>query len=291
MFQKKALIVFVLAVAGAVFMSGCANYMKMRDSSKPPMDAEYSRSLGEAEESDGNTSGLQLAAEVKQEKKPPLPARMMILTGNMNLEVESFDPVYERIMASAKEMDGYVSSSSSWKNSETGAKSGSVTLRVPSKNFDRMLSEVAKLGTVASKEVKGDDVTEEFVDLKSRLKNLTAEEQQYLFIMKKAVKIPDMIAVEEQLGRIRGEIERITGRMKYIVAMVEYSTLTVSISERMLPALPPSFWKFPETVRDAVAAFLTVVRFIVQALIWFGVFSPFLIVLLFLKRLRAKRKK
>lgn len=213
--------------------------------------------------------------EAKQDNKPPLLTRMVIMTGSMNLEVKVFDPVYEKVMNLSKEMNGYVSSSSVNKDTETGAKSGSVVLRIPTKNFEKAVVEVEKLGVVTSKEVKGEDVTEEYVDLSSRLKNLTAEEEQYLSIMKRAYKIIDMLAVEQQLERVRGEIERITGRMKYLRAMVEYSTLTVNLYERALPSLPLSFWNLPVTFREALSAFLTVVRGIIRFLIWLAVFSPF----------------
>lgn len=232
-----------------------------------------------------------VASVTTEEKKLPLTARMVIMTGSMNLEVKVFDPVYEKVMNLSKEMNGYVSSSSVNKDTETGAKSGSVVLRIPTKNFEKAVVEVEKLGVVTSKEVKGEDVTEEYVDLSSRLKNLTAEEEQYLSIMKRAYKITDMLAVEQQLERVRGEIERITGRMKYLRAMVEYSTLTVNLYERALPSLPLSFWNLPLTFREALSAFLTVVRGIIRFLIWLAVFSPFWIGLYFgWKFLKARRK-
>lgn len=309
MMSKKAPLFFVCTVlVMSVSMSGCAYHKTRMLSQMEPEEKYYQVKLQRAPSGSANYMTERLAtvqsAKPPQESPPPqdkrvlppehkmpIPSRMMIMNGDMRLEVKTFAPVYERILAAAKEMGGYVSSSSSWQNSETGAKSGTITLRVPSRHFDRVLDEVGKLGMVTSKEVKGNDVTEEFVDLKSRLKNYNAEEQQYLIVMKKAVRIPDILAVERELGRIRGEIEHITGRMKYIMAMVDYSTLTVSIYERMSPTLPLSFWDFPKTVRNAVSAFLTVVISIVRAGIWIVVFSPFLMASFLLRWLYAKRRK
>ena len=112
-----------------------------------------------------------------------------------------------------------------------------------------------KCKQVNSKQVQGQDVTEQYVDLEARLKNLRATEGQFSEIMKKAQKIEEILAVQAQLSQVRGEIESLEGRKKYLDQNVDYSVITLSLStsEDQLPVIDSADqWKPLGVLKDAV---------------------------------------
>ncbi|MGH9945759.1 MAG: DUF4349 domain-containing protein [Pyrinomonadaceae bacterium] len=105
-----------------------------------------------------------------------------------------------------------------------------MTLRVPSDRFTETLSEIrAASGRVISETVKGEDVTEEFIDIEARLKAKRALEQQFMEIMKRANTVDDALSVQGQLADVRGEIERIEGRMRFLQNQASLSTIKLRI--------------------------------------------------------------
>lgn len=111
--------------------------------------------------------------------------------------------------------------------------SHSITLRVPARNFDRVLDDVRKLGQMLSREIRAQDVTEEYVDLRLRLKNAEATRDRLLAILEKAKTVKETLEVERELSRVREEIERIKGRLAFLERETAFSTIHITFS---LPA-------------------------------------------------------
>jgi len=158
---------------------------------------------------------------------------MIVRTGNMQLVIEDVLDAIDRITRLAESMDGYVVSSSSWREGERLR--GVITIRVPAESFDdavRSLSEMAV--EVRSQTTSSKDVTEEYVDLSAKLKNLEATEEQLLRIMEKAEKVEDILAVQKELSRTREEIERTKGRMQYLERTSETSLIEVQLEQSKL---------------------------------------------------------
>lgn len=142
-------------------------------------------------------------------------------------EPEKTIPEIQKIAAEAK---GFVSSANV-NELENGAKSGYVVVRIPSNKFETVLAELKKLAVrVESEQISSTDVTEEFVDTESRLRNLKATEEQYLKIMKSANKVEDVLKVAEKLSEVRGQIESTQGRLNYLSRQVDMSTITINLS-------------------------------------------------------------
>jgi hypothetical protein len=156
--------------------------------------------------------------------------------------------------------------------------SGYVTVRIPVADFDASITKVGEFGEVTSKTIQGQDVTEEFVDLDAQLKNLRATENQFLEIMKKATKIEDILAVQRELSNVRGQIDSIEGRMKYLQQSADLSTLTVYLSTD--PSNLPIFdesdtWKPWAQVKEAARSLLELGKGLVNFVIWIVVYIPF----------------
>ena len=118
-------------------------------------------------------------------------------------------------------------------------------------------------------------MTEEYVDLQSRLKNLEATEAQLLKIMERSGTIPDVLAVQRELTNVRGQIEMTKGRMQYLERNVEMASITVNLAlaEEVLPIPPSEKWLPVYVAKRAWRSVLANLRAISYLLIWIGVYS------------------
>ena len=168
-----------------------------------------------------------------------------------------------------------------------GRKNGEMTVRVPQKNFYSTIEQIETLGTVKSRQISGQDVTEEFIDLGARLDNLKKQETRLQEILKNATTVKDVLEVEHELERVRGEIERLTGRLNYLNQSIEMSTITVSARE---PApITGEGWGITDALREAVTGFIDSVKGII---IFIGFILPIVvfIALVYVIALWIKRK-
>jgi hypothetical protein len=171
--------------------------------------------------------------------------RQLILTAVIALEVGDVRAAYDRIQMLAAGEGAVITAASLQAGSAPDmAASGekdygraTVVLRVPQSRFQavrrRLLDAASDLeGKVLRDEVSSEDVTEEYVDLQARLRNWRAQEVQLLEIMRQARTIPDILAVREKLSEVQGEIERLSGRLRFLENRVELSTITVELSQK-----------------------------------------------------------
>jgi hypothetical protein len=178
--------------------------------------------------------------------------RQVIKTAYLSIEVDAFQAAAKEVEGIALK-EGYVLSSSSYVTG-TGHRRGSITIRVPEPSFLSVIEELEKIGEVKSKSTTGQDVTEEYIDLEAQLKNYEKQEARLLEILGKAEKVEDILKVEEQLGRVRGEIERLTGRLRYLNERIEMATITLELYE---PEPITQSFGLRNALRLAVAGFIT----------------------------------
>lgn len=218
--------------------------------------------------------------------------RMVITTANISLEVKNLNETYKALRGIAVKGNGYITQSNM--NLTEGEKTGTMTIRLPVTGYEQALEEIRKLGKILSNEETGDDVTEEYVDLQSRIKNLRIEETTFQTLMKNVKKMQDIITIEEQLGRIRGEIEQVTGRMKFLNNQVSLSTINITYSEPVPSVKKVIDWDVSRSASGAWNALTAIGRAIVTAVIWILiVFIPIGLVLFVIYKIirRVMRKK
>jgi hypothetical protein len=109
-------------------------------------------------------------------------------------------------------------------------KRGVIVVRVDKLKFEDVISGIRGLGLLVEESVKSDDVTDQYTDTESRLRNLKAQEEQLILIMKKAATVEETLKIQNELYRIRGEIEVLEGRIKMWDKLVEFSTITVTLN-------------------------------------------------------------
>jgi hypothetical protein len=203
--------------------------------------------------------------------------KKIIKDGRLGLQVKDLQVAKHQIDTLVKNLGGYYANEN-LKNSDNQG-GYELTIRIPVSNFDKFVGS-AESGNckVLYKEISARDVTEEFVDLETRLASKRNALARYNEIMKKANAMKDIVEIEEAIRNLQEEIESSEGRLRYLNDCVNYSTLTLTISTEKDFAYKPekrdSFWeKFKESV---IEGWFGLVDFILEL---FGMW-PYLILII-----------
>lgn len=147
----------------------------------------------------------------------------------------------------------------------TGPLSGTITIKVPVAKFDAFVRQVRKLGNIQAESESTEDVTQQHIDMKARLKNLRAEEAAFIRFFKAATSVREMIAIEQQLARVRGDIESLQGQVDFLEQRAALATLTLQLSEPGSVVSPPGqSWGFVEAITQAIRNFVSVINFLIM---------------------------
>ncbi len=199
--------------------------------------------------------------------------RMIVRTGEMSLVVEDVVAAKDEIAQLAVRFDGYVVSSRIWGEEEEIR--GRISIRVPDERFEQALAELGELAVrIKSESTSSRDITEEYTDLKSRLKNAEATESQYLALLERA-EVEETIRIYELLHQVRREIEQIKGRMQYLERTSSMSLIEV----RLEPAatakpLVRAGWSALEALKSAVRGVVIFGQWLGTAAMWLIIFIP-----------------
>lgn len=163
--------------------------------------------------------------------------RMIIRIATLQLRVKDVAASMDSIRSVVGGHAGYVTGSESRQEGDYTV--GTMTVQVPAAQFDGAMSQLRTLGIkVLNESVSSSDVTEEFTDLNSQLRNLRATESRILELMNRAEAIGDILSLDRELRGIQGEIERIQGRVNYLGKRAEMSTITVSLYPEAITVEP-----------------------------------------------------
>jgi len=231
-------------------------------------------------------SEVNLAASPRQD-----PNRRIIKNGELRLAVEETDVAVSRITQIAADVGGYILSSRAWTQDDpTRAEPlryASITLSVPADRFEETLNRLRGLAVrVQDETASGEDVTDQYVDLQSQLKNYQATRDRIRGFLDQAQTVEEALKVNEQLAAVEAEIERIQGQINYLAGRSAFSTIAVNVEPDLLPlaAAPeptPVVWSARATFAEASAALQIVAQRFADLLIWFGVvILPFILLML-----------
>jgi len=211
----------------------------------------------------------------------PLPQeRLIIRTADLSIVVADTDEAIAAIAQMVAENDGWVVSSSVYQYSET-AKTGDITVRVPSDGFVSATEAIKGLATeVRQESVSGQDVTEEYVDLTARLNNLEATADRVRAFLDETKNVEEALAVNQELSRLEGEIESIKGRMQYLDQSASFSTISVHLTpDELNQPIEIGGWEPQGIAKEALESLITAVQFLISALIWLIIFLLPLVIL------------
>lgn len=214
---------------------------------------------------------------------------MLIRRGDVTIRVDSIETamaVLRRLAASLGGSVGNVSITAG----DYEVRSATLELRIPSARFDDAMVGVAPVGQVQQSSVTAEDVGEEFTDVSARVKNAQRLESRLVeLIATRTGKLEDVLAVERELARVREEIERYAGRLRFLGSRVATSTISVTVSEKApIVGATPGRSVIGEAFVQAWRNFVGLVAAAISSL---GVVVPVGLVLLALVRSWRRRKR
>ena len=156
---------------------------------------------------------------------------MVIRTGQALIEVNKVDSAIPKIRLLASQMGGYITNSSI-SGGRDQIRQATFELKLPAPKYDQTVGLLSSLGKVETVNTTAQDVGEEFVDVTARVTNSRRLEERLISLLaNRTGKLDDVLRVERELARVREEIERYEGRLRYLSARVAMSTLTITVHE------------------------------------------------------------
>ena len=229
--------------------------------------------------------------------------RKVIKNTDINIETDDYEKAFNEISTIANKYGGYVVSGYTNNDSEGKPDSGYLSIRVESDSMEIALTEIRQLGDIKNENFYGEDVTSQYVDVESRLKQYHIQEDRLLDLFDKASTVTDMITIESELTRVRSEIESLEGQIRYLTQVTDLSLINVNISvPNHLSTSGTDFSDWHSFWQKLSASFVSGINFIagiIANLIFaFGYILPVLIVLviliviiwLIIKAVRKKNK-
>ena len=240
--QRRASAVASLLI-GAAAIAGCGG----AESGEPQADPAGSSSAqaGAASNTAGGASSAgsastSVGALVQAASAAP---RKIIYTAQVDLVVENLTSAQEKLLRLVKASGGYISDTTI--SGESGSqRSGTWKARVPVERYDAFMAGAARLGELQSVRSESQDVTAEYYDVAARIANKQVEEKRLRRHLESSTgKLSEILQVERELSRVRGEIEQAQGRIRVLANLSALTTVTLSMQEikDYVPPAPPSF--------------------------------------------------
>lgn len=227
--------------------------------------------------------------------QPNVSERKIIRDADLEIEANAPDETQRKITSIAESKGGFViESTQSGSDVDVSARDVvTMNVRVPAEKFSEALAEIRGIANrVIVETVRGQDVTEEFVDIEARLKAKLALEEQFIEIMKRTSSVSDALSVQKELANVRGEIEQIEGRKRFLENQTALSTIKLRIQTPNAFSASSSgfFYQFGQAFSDgfnfALKSFLFLIRLFIGLLpfLLFVVLPLFIVIRYFLKR-------
>lgn len=221
---------------------------------------------------EGVAQQVSLNQAEQTETAPVVAERKIIRNADLQLEADKPEDAQTKISQIAESKGGFVVETQS---SASDVKANvrdtvTMTVRVPAAKFDESLNEIrATASRVIVENVKGEDVTEEFIDIEARLKTQKALETQFLEIMKQSKTVEDALNVQTEIARVRGEIEKIEGRKRFLESQASLSTIKIRLTAPTAFSQNSSgfFYQLKEAFGDGFDGALSFILFFVRLLI------------------------
>lgn len=206
---------FILVIILSVIFTACSSSRSSTASMRYDSGNEQS------------SSDLFLASNDKSFFKAKPIKRKIIFSAFLSLTVDKPDTASINIEKIAKKYNGYVNETGTFRT----------IIRVESANLDDVIKDISELGKVQSKNISGQDITEEYLDYQIRLENAEKARKRYLELLIKAENVEATLKVEKELERLNETIDLLKGKMNRVNHLSEFSTISVSLKEKKKPGL------------------------------------------------------
>jgi Domain of unknown function (DUF4349) len=232
--------ILVVGLVQAALLAACTGSQKRADgpesstdtflsktSNAAPMDAARDRAVSPEEA----TVGVQVTRQWFSTAAFDPAARLIVRTGQASIEVDSLNPSMAELRRIVQRVGGFVADASI-QSGRNQIRSATLQVKIPSNRFDDLTAGLEPLGRLQFVNVGAQDVSEEFVDLTARVANAERLEDRLVELLRtRTGKLQDVLTVERELARIREEIERMEGRLRFLKTSAQLSTLSISLFE------------------------------------------------------------
>lgn len=157
--------------------------------------------------------------------------RKTIKNADITLQVDDYSSAVNLIKQQVKSFGGYIANESVRRSHSSEVTNGHLCLRIPQGYFEPFLSGVDGLGRIKYRQIYTDDVTEEYIDVQSRLNALRTKEERLLNILTKTGKLSEILEVENELASTRAQLESLQGRFRYLNNRVDFSNIEVNVEQ------------------------------------------------------------
>lgn len=274
----KQILSFLIAL---LFLSSCES----KHSGRLMMNAEDEEMMPMTKQAVGTP-----ASPLDEFDQKVVDKKKIIKDGRLELEVKNLEKAKHRIDSLVRVYEGYYSNENF--NNTSREFVFELTVRVPSVNFEKLIGSIESGdGEITSKEIEARDVTDQFIDLESRLENKKKYLERYRELLKEAKTVKDILEIEENIRGIEEEIESTQGRLKYLSDLVGYSTLRLRIfKEKDIRIEPEKRAKFFSRLKHSLSAgWIGFVDFLLSAIALWPFFIAIAALVLILKKGRKKK--
>ena len=179
----------------------------------------------------GTKNEMNIVDKQAKVQEAPTVEQKIIKNADLTIAVDDYDRAVVSLKDTVIAMEGYVTNESLNVVGSQEIKRGYINIKIPQFRFDEFLAGMDDLGKVKNCNISAQDVTEEYVDVESRLKAMRTKEERLLSILTTSGKLSDVLAVENELANTRGQLESMQGRLRYLDNRTDYSTLNINIQQ------------------------------------------------------------
>jgi len=298
--MKRHLVVLCLVV---LLMSSCAGESSIGYAPDVMMESSAPMERGLADSYAGDADNSVYVGDELQVQESQV--RMVIKNASLSIVVEEPGTTLEAISKMAADLGGFVVSSNLYRTQTANGlevPQANISIRVPAEKLDQALAEIKSgAGQILNENVSGQDVTQEYTDLESRLRNLERAEEQLTKIMEQAWETEDVLIVYNRLVEVQEQIELIKGQMKYYEQSAALSSISINIqANEAVQPLKIGNWQPVGVAKRALQALINTLKVLADMLIWIALYIlPVALILFFpvrwlwrwLKKGNAKRKE
>lgn len=226
--------------------------------------------------------------------------RKLIRTISLSVETEEYDVLLDGISARVAGCGGYVESMSADTRYSSDSRYATMTIRVPANRLDEFVTEVSGISNVVQRSESTEDVTLSYVDLESHANALRTEQERLIALLEQAENLTEILEIEDRLTYVRYELESMESQLRTYDNLVEYATVTLSVSEvkKLTPTEEKGFWEkigdgFTDSLNDVwegLKSFFSLLIIAVPYLLVIAVVVGIILAIIFLC-IRKSRKK
>lgn len=177
-----------------------------------------------ANNTNGATGGTSSNSKVPTNRK-------IIKTASLSIRTKNYDTFMTVLNQKIEQCGGYIEQSQENNFDNASNRNANMDVRIPAENLDRFIEELAVIGTITSKAITSDDITDSYIDVESRIKALETEEKTLLGLLEKAENLSDVIQLQDRLSQVRADLESMKAQKQGYDSMVAYSGISLAIDE------------------------------------------------------------